>query len=713
MGGGSYRTRSESFLEIDLVGLAGNKRWEVRRRDGSVYIYGKQEESRIPVVGGTGGAFAWLLESIEDVHGNRVEFRYSPQGSNRYLSRVEYTKRSDCLSCDARVIEFEREARPDPRIDNSGTLLRLGQRLTGINVRVNGELLLRYELDYGSPSEDSRRSLLRQVRLYGTDGDPANPARTSPFVWDLSYTSNVRDGRTGWESATGWSLPPNVWFVDEAGDDGGTRLVDMDGDGFPDLVREVKVGGAPENDADSGVYLNVGSQFLPKGAGEAWRLPVVQTPGVAWPFPAGSRVAFVDTIGGEPRSRGVVLTNLNRDGFPDVLQSAMEPYHEEAAGACRRRSFAARWDRSLSEASPGWTESLADILPSSFAVDFATLGSLDGVSALTELNGDGRQDILTRGGLFLNGVRWNQGEPQDPVFEQYRPTDGGDFVRRGFVQAPNFHLCAGQTFDSLDCQRSAWLGRIDLFAEQPDCSDVVVSRVLRFGKRHFDVNGDGLDDHVTAYSAREEDTAGAATWVEVRNVYLNEGNRYSASISPGWIPPAAVIFDRDSDTGQTSEEQGVRLVDVNGDGLADLLAGKDGTVAVDCDGPRDSGPERSLVRNRDRRAMRISCGLAAAPGRFFHRRRFRHGPASRRSERRWSSRPHPRPSRRAAPGVAEPGPDPRSPHERQDSARRRARLRLCALDHLRESRTRWDLRSAPNHPRSRGDHRGCGHPDAP
>ncbi|HBG16828.1 MAG TPA: hypothetical protein DDW93_08620, partial [Firmicutes bacterium] len=85
-----------------------------------------------------------------------------------------------------------------------------------------------------------------------------------------------------------------------------------------------------------------------------------------------------------------------------------------------------------------------------------------------------------------------------------------------------------------------------------------------------DLNGDGLVDIVE----RRENLVDGTTY-QVSNVYLNNGNGWTQqpANSPWQIPAAIVCWEYDQpwqDIGQVFDK-GVRFVDLNGDGLVDIL----------------------------------------------------------------------------------------------------------------------------------------------
>jgi len=86
---------------------------------------------------------------------------------------------------------------------------------------------------------------------------------------------------------------------------------------------------------------------------------------------------------------------------------------------------------------------------------------------------------------------------------------------------------------------------------------------LRDGVVIADANGDGLDDIIQSFAGS----------IELKRTWLNNGSGWT--LSNDFVPP--LIF---KDDGGSIKDQGVRAMDVNGDGLVDFVKCKNGTSAT-------------------------------------------------------------------------------------------------------------------------------------
>lgn len=220
-----YRATVEgSFARLRLLKLAdGSSYWEMTETSGRQYLYGRSAETRLSDPANPTRVYAWLLEQVEDLDGNRIVFKYGRERGELYLEEVSYA--FDLSGSPIYKVVFTWVPRPD-----TGSLLTPGfavervRRLTDIGVWAKNALIRRYALAYGTPSipqQQSRasgRSLLRSVQMFGRDGTSS----LSPILLEYDETP------PGWVRST-YSGPSEI--------EGEDCLVgEVDGDGRADLL---------------------------------------------------------------------------------------------------------------------------------------------------------------------------------------------------------------------------------------------------------------------------------------------------------------------------------------------------------------------------------------------------------------------------------------------------------------------------------------------
>jgi RHS repeat-associated protein len=212
---GRYRPRSDTqFWDIRREGDG----WVIRTKEGCRYVLGSSTASRIAQ---GEQVFAWLLDTETDAAGNEIHYTYQRRDNQLYLHQVSWSIYS---------LRFVYEERPDTLHDGrAGFPIRTIWRCAAIELcceRLAQPVLKRYNLRYTQAS-GSGISLLTEVRLTGFDETgnsedfPAIRLTYSQHRPDLAHYLHI-----GAVSAT----PPSL-------DNPDTTLVDMTGDGLPDVLQ--------------------------------------------------------------------------------------------------------------------------------------------------------------------------------------------------------------------------------------------------------------------------------------------------------------------------------------------------------------------------------------------------------------------------------------------------------------------------------------------
>ncbi|WP_295587932.1 toxin TcdB middle/N-terminal domain-containing protein [uncultured Lamprocystis sp.] len=266
LGAGLFRPKIEgSFHRLQRVGDG----WQVWERDGTRLDFGTSAAARMdtPL-----GSFEWRLERSTDTNGNEIRYLYETHGGQPYLSEIRYSLAAATLY---KSVHFRYEDRPDAFTDcHSRSRVLTARRLAAVEMRSQGVLVRKYRLDYqaGAPF-----SLLASVVQLGADGLSSLPAMAFGYS-GFDPTSFIVGTLTN-PPPYGVSLTnPNV------------DLIDIDGDGLPDLVHTDRLSGSHR------FYLN-------RGRGALGADPV---------SPAGSPQYYLDT-------KGVMMSDMDGDGLADLF----------------------------------------------------------------------------------------------------------------------------------------------------------------------------------------------------------------------------------------------------------------------------------------------------------------------------------------------------------------------------------------------------------
>ncbi|HVP30214.1 MAG TPA: toxin TcdB middle/N-terminal domain-containing protein [Myxococcota bacterium] len=590
---GRFHTRRESFLRIERE---PDGSFTVRQKDGVWLRLGTSAESRVD--DGAGHTFQWLASEMHDPRGNAFAVRWDRRDpGTAYLAELRYTLRRDAagdlhsLDDDPardRMVRFDLEPRPDlPTSRLAGFERTMRHRLRSVEVRAAGTLVRRWQLSY-LRSADSGRSLLASVALFGADGDDLAP--TPPWVTSFRYRENAPVVEAGWGYDAAWSAawPATMALVRDNGQDRGVRIVDVDGDALPDLVRAL--GDNPANGGDvvltpdSGVYLSNGAGFDPNKSA-IYGLPVAT--GVT-----GNRIPLAFAMrfpSGEIWGTGMTPLDLTGDGrvdFVGAIGFASGTYPGYSGPLAQ--SYQGPW----CEAREDGFQCLA---PSDFyrdgrfftgvqgaAIDFSTLRAttlfVGGNTQFADVDGDGLPDLVVRGqermrlpgddqclkdiatsyvARNLGGLRF-EALPLDPTPPPYTPNcqKGRVIVSLAYQPCRMSATCIG------------WISHegTQLLPSPIDDATWILVGHQDFGAYEVDLDGDGLADMVSATMQPSN---------PIFHTYLGDG-REGYTETPAWNPPRPLQQIRgDGLPNPWSEgrsvDPGMRFADVNGDGRLDLV----------------------------------------------------------------------------------------------------------------------------------------------
>ncbi|HSP96255.1 MAG TPA: toxin TcdB middle/N-terminal domain-containing protein [Candidatus Dormibacteraeota bacterium] len=285
------------------------------------------------------------------------------------------------------------------------------------------------------------------------DGIPDHVDASSPTSWVVHPGRGVP--QWGFGAPISWPAPNLRYVRRSKNGDTYQDLVDMNGDGLPDLVGSGSPGqSAPFNWS---VYLNTGTGF------EATPLP-------AWPAPVG-------TIGDHvANGTGQALVDFNGDGLPDVVRSGYPGGGAWTDPRCQQSdtAYASCLEVYLNTGQGFGAMEPPIPVPQGFGVqEIGERGNV--VQDLFDVNGDGLPDWIYR---RFNAVtlafdpEWrvllNRGGTLEPVI----------YVPQTFLPPPYTEAIPARV----------WPGGAGYFRRN-DEADTFVDMV--------DVNGDGMLDHVS------------------------------------------------------------------------------------------------------------------------------------------------------------------------------------------------------------------------
>jgi RHS repeat-associated protein len=256
---GYYHTERESYVRIKAHNLnSSNSNWVVTLKNGTKLYFGynsadhtRANDGHIDAVGKDGKARVWALSKVEDVHGNYYTIKYFEDDDGDYYPlNITYTMNTNNPLSSYRTVEFYYKAAPDSDCTDRyvPTLVRLDKRLKWIVVKMDGNLLCKYRIDYEKGSSTGRFRLARIVEFGDEGSRPGYKNGNSPIVEDnynpndpripaIKFRYSDRQGEHDtWER---YKDQGDVGYLDVNGTTGRYPVIagDWNGDGKTDMAR--------------------------------------------------------------------------------------------------------------------------------------------------------------------------------------------------------------------------------------------------------------------------------------------------------------------------------------------------------------------------------------------------------------------------------------------------------------------------------------------
>ena len=517
---------------IKIENLSNVKQyWLVTQKDGTKYRFGFNNDSEL-VSNLYSYTVRWSLDLINDTHGNTILYSYrenpfAEDSGAVYLSNITYNNDKIRLI----TFTYENQSRLDRRLAyEHGNLIEESRRLKEISIFFNSSLVRRYSLGYKNLNNEKSLSTLANISYIGSDNS------SILNIIKLEYF----DALKGFDNTTHlWEVPSGFEFSsnDLAGKDFGIRLIDVNNDGFPDLIK-----------AKAGSHSTKLNNKI-----NGWN------DSLSFTIPS-----HMDIVNSNNIDQGLRFDDVNSDGLIDILKG------KEGTGREIYLNNGTGWYN----ATINW----------SLPLNFINSSSGDLGVNLLDLNSDGKVDIVraqnTIKEVYLNnGTGWSNNS--DWNMPDFFVTSSGEDNGLRIVDLNNDGLPdlikGGEPGSAWFNNGSGWVNHseygpnlsfVDYAGSRPD-----------LGVRFMELNGDGLIDIVQNFLSNisylnqtcidNNGTAENCTLYNVTtatNTKLNNGSGWVAGID--WLSP-----EKFTDEGFNI---GRRIADVNGDGYSDILVAYQG-----------------------------------------------------------------------------------------------------------------------------------------
>jgi hypothetical protein len=526
--GTEYRTESANFAKIISYGQAGTgpAYFKVWTKSGQIIEYGNTADSGIEAQGKP-TIRTWGVNKISDTKGNYIAVTYTEDNANgeAYVSRVDYTGNASSTPTVTPYanVQFIYETRPDSSIGYQvGSLIKSTKRLVNIKTYINSVLVKDYRLSYealdinsgaksrinkltecelisckssvsfgyqnASPQWEYRPDIYPPMYLWsrGLDnegsalldlnGDGLPDMLRHLWAYNTHYSQAWLYNGNTWSTSPQWVVPNEFFIWTRDFDDEGGTIVDLNGDGLPDLAKYLWY----LDGSRRGAWLNNGN---------GWVQATQFTP----PMIITSR----DNSNRPLDNEGTTFIDLNGDGLVDQAR-----YLWISPGNIRRENWL--------NTGRGWVQGDARY---NLPYPIWSRGLDDEGTALIDVNGDGLTDMvrsLQVGSSFYKSVWLNTGDGwvesanwqlPIPIYSRGFDNEGTTFVDINGDGLPD--LVRGLWYLN-DNRRQAWInnGQGWVSADQWKPPTVLFTRtdsntpLDNEGIEFNDINGDGMPDLV-------------------------------------------------------------------------------------------------------------------------------------------------------------------------------------------------------------------------
>src|SRR5208337_1674453 len=196
---------------------------------GNIYTFGNTTSSRLDNPGNSNQIYQWMLDKVTDTNNNYIKYTYYKDAGEIYPNQVIYT--GNGTTDDPFEVDFLRTSRNDAATSSQpGFPIHSNYLINEIDVKFSGTWVRKYLLGY-TTGDNQTRSLLNSMTEEGQDD--SSGTITLPPVTFAYQQSNP-----GWTATSTWNAPAYFTDYQSTNNgDVGVRVADVNGDGLPDIIQ--------------------------------------------------------------------------------------------------------------------------------------------------------------------------------------------------------------------------------------------------------------------------------------------------------------------------------------------------------------------------------------------------------------------------------------------------------------------------------------------
>ncbi len=498
--------------------------WIAKDKNGTVYSFGLSAASRQDNPSDSSKVYKWMIDKIEDTNGNTIIFEYTKDNGQIYPSNISYV--NDAVGAMTMDIDFTLTSNSHPYKEyKTGFAVKNNYLIDQITMSAAGSWFLKYDLDY-IYSYPNNRALLSSIDTTGRDSS-LNEVVQDPVEFEYQQWSSNWIEDTTWESLFPYyspSLPVGSYAFGEINGDG---LLDV-------LCGKAYLGGYCSND----------NPVVAINNGDGWESSTFGFP--EKPDAPTQRERFITSSG---EDSGLRFFDVNGDNLTDFVRST-------ADGVYIYINNGTEWI---------YDDSWDIVLP------FSGGNTIPGSYSFGDVNGDGLIDVACAQGqsdhfcntsnpywtLVNTGSGWENTENyggSDALISSSEEDTGVRMVDVNGDGLVDFMRAKNSDNETYINTGNGYVVDPVWDSPLPFVDSLTIPGSISFG----DVNGDGLIDIACAQGQSDH----YCNTSNPQDIYINNGAGWSAQ---------HVYGGPDSFVDESEEDTGVRMMDIDGDGLMDFI----------------------------------------------------------------------------------------------------------------------------------------------
>lgn len=318
--GSEYTVEGDPYTSVFIHGSYSNSSantwFEVKSPDGSVYTYGKSDNSRLSYTNSKGYAriASWSIDEAQDKYSNYITYTYTKQDYKLYPSTITYgTNKLQSRGITNKVsFVYENISENIRYFSIEDKLGKISKRIQSITSSTNNQTYRKYTFKYDDSSDKNWGKCTRLISITEENEQGSKYVPTT-ITWNNLDSPSISHQKIGvvTDFSTAYETIKSKSFLS----------VDLTGDGVSDIVQLCQVEG--KNNVASGMYVYISTSNVNKSTG---KVSFDSSSMRRWYVGNFSNIAGLTNL-----CSGFSTSDIDGDGINDLLLQCYENSGDEVA----------------------------------------------------------------------------------------------------------------------------------------------------------------------------------------------------------------------------------------------------------------------------------------------------------------------------------------------------------------------------------------------